>query len=186
MDNDWAILVRQYLAFARRDPIIMEQAITAAQAAQESEIVALLKAFQEQDIDTAVHYAAVLTDEALQGTLRVDAALIVPLLLADMGVQFFQDYSHLPFEERAQVLQIGLEQCDVAIHCAEGLGDLPCIAFYQLQKGIGFYYARRFDAAREAYELGLEMYFMLAKRQPQAYQVHLTEVSMTLNNLGLC
>ncbi len=145
MDTNWTVLVRQY--FARQDRALLEQAITAA---QEQEIVALLTAVQEWDLN-AIDRLAHTLHESLYRAGRVEEALTVALLATDLQAQCVEFYNQFPLEQQSQALEFGLRACDTAIHLATLLADQPCAALYQSAKGSGLYHARELEAARAAY-----------------------------------
>jgi len=156
MSTNWTALARTYLT--HRDLAVLEQAIAAA---QEQEIVALLKAFQAQEIE-AVDRCAGGLHESLHRAGRTEEALTIALLHIDLRARLVEIYNRVPVEQQMQALQMGLENCTIAIALATRLNDLPCVALYKGIEGNGLYAARCLDEARQAYQEALAIYRRLA------------------------
>jgi hypothetical protein len=152
MSTNWAALTRSYLAL--RAPAMLDEAIAAAQG---EEIIALLKAFQQRDIEAVDQYAGVLY-ESLRSKWCTEEALTIALLHLDLRVQLVEIYKQFPVEQQIQALEMGLESCRIAIDLATQLNDLPCVAFCRAVEGQGLYAGRHFDPARQAYNAALTIH----------------------------
>jgi CHAT domain-containing protein len=174
----WARLTRQYLAL-RKDEFL-EQAIAEAQRTGETEIVALLHAWQQGDFQTIQEQAQELHGKFLEAG-RNEEAWTVALVGLDQLAALAELFIQFPLEQQLPALEAGLRACQEAAAIAQALGDEACEAFYKGVAANGYARSRRLEGAQAAYEEGLALYRKLAQRQPQVYE---PSVATTLNNLG--
>lgn len=174
----WASLVRGYLALRRT--ATLEQAIETAQEVGDERVAVLIRALLVEDLATIDAAAPDLYRE-FRAAGRESDALTVALVGLDMRARLAQTFDSYPPEQRAEVVEVGLNTCRRAWAFAALLGDWACQAFYRMLEAIGCVRWNRPYEAAVASQEAVEHYQRLAQQWPQTYEPAVAEA---LNAFG--